>query len=318
MTTRAAILGAGHYLPEKIVTNADIVAMGLDTSDDWIVERTGIRQRHIASETETVTMMGAAAAKFAIADAGLECHDIDQIIVATTTPDHPGFPSAACEIQHVLGLGPCGAFDVAAACSGFVYAMQLANQAVLTGQSRHTLVVAADRLSHYVDWTDRGICVLFGDGAGACVVGPSPSEHGIIATRCYADGAQGPILKMDPMATQSNPQIYMEGRAVFKTAVNHIVPSVRAIVEDNQYKVSDVDWFVPHQANLRIMDPARQKLGIAPDKMLVNVDRCGNTSAASIPIALSEAASQFNSGDMLAMIGFGAGFTWATGLITWR
>lgn len=315
----AGISGLGYYVPKKVITNTDIVAMGIETSNEWIIERTGIEKRHIASESETTSLMGVEAAKMAIANAGLNSQEIDLVIVATTSPDYPGFPSTACLIQHELNMGSAGAFDLAAACSGFVYALSMASAYVQSGQYQHVLVVASDRLSHYVDWSDRSICILFGDGAGAAVVSPVKEGYGIVSSELRADGGQGDILKMQVNKEVNQPCIHMDGRSVFKLAVKHIVPSIQSVLAKAQLKTDDLDWFVPHQANLRIMDFAREKLGIPENKMLQNVQHYGNTSAASIPIALAQASQkkQLKNGDILALIGFGAGFTWASSIIKW-
>ncbi|MDA0944909.1 MAG: ketoacyl-ACP synthase III [bacterium] len=313
MTHSAGILGVGAYVPETVCTNQDIVNRGVNTSHDWIVERTGIHARRLASEHETTTYMSEQAARKALASAGLNPQDLDMIVVATTTPDYRGFPSVATQVQVALGAGSCPAWDLSAACSGFVYGLDVVTRLIESGGYQRVLLIAADRLSHRVDWSDRSTCILFGDGAGAVVLG-RVDTGGVVATALHADGSHGSILSLpnDP------PYIDMDGQSVFKVAVNCVVPSVLEALELAGLTVSDVDWFIPHQANQRIMDHAIKKLGLPADRMVCHIDRYGNTSAASIPIGLAEASAQFKSGDVVVVIGFGAGFTWGTGVILWQ
>lgn len=313
MTHSAGILGVGAYVPETVCTNQDIVNRGVNTSHDWIVERTGIHARRLASEHETTTYMSEQAARKALASAGLNPQDLDMIVVATTTPDYRGFPSVATQVQVALGAGSCPAWDLSAACSGFVYGIDVVTRLIESGAYQRVLLVAADRLSHRVDWSDRSTCILFGDGAGAVVMGRVDSG-GVVATALHADGSHGSILALP----EDPPYIHMDGPSVFKVAVNCVVPSVEEAVALAGLSVADIDWFVPHQANQRIMDHARKKLGLPADRMVCHIDRYGNTSAASIPIGLAEASAQFKSGDVVVIVGFGAGFTWGTGVILWQ
>lgn len=308
----AGILGVGAYVPDTVCTNHDIVARGLDTSHDWIVARTGIHERRLATAHETTTAMSINAAQAALETAGLAASDLDMIVVATTTPDNRGFPSVASQVQVGLGAGHCPAWDLSAACSGFVYGLDVVTRLIESGAYQHVLLIAADRLSHRVDWSDRSTCILFGDGAGAVVMG-RVNTGGVVATSLHADGSHGSILSLpnDP------PYIDMDGQSVFKVAVNCVVPSVEAVVALAGLSVSDIDWFVPHQANQRIMDHALKKLGLPANRMVCNIDRYGNTSAASIPIGLAESQAKFKSGDVVVVIGFGAGFTWGAGVIIW-
>lgn len=325
----AGILGLGKYLPTKVITNQDIVNMGVDTSNEWIVERTGIKERRITSEDQATSDIAYEAAKKAILDSGVSKDEIDLILVATSTPDHPLFPSTACLLQKRLGLRDIGAFDLAAACSGFNYALTTATQYVQTGQARNVLVVAADCLSKYVDWTDRSICILFGDGAAAAVVGEVESGFGVIHSSLHSDGGESGILKVenggsrhrfksDSIALQSQ-FIEMNGRAVFKVAVNRIVPSLMTALDEAKLSISDLDFFVPHQANKRIIEYAADKLHMSENQVAINIEKYGNTSAASIPIALTELKEKdrLKEGDIIATIGFGAGFTWGVNLIRW-
>ncbi len=308
--TSAGIIGTGSFIPPKILTNDDFVKQGLETSHDWIVERTGIIERHVVQE-ETSSEMGYYAAQQALDSSGLSPQDIDIVIVATSTPDNPGFPSTACLIQKRLGLRPVPAFDLSAACTGFTYALTTAAQFIETGFSKHALVVATDRLSKYVDRSDRSLCILFGDGAGAVVLGKVP-RYGIITSTLYAEGGHADILTMD-----ATPLIHMNGKAVFKVAIEALVPAVLDALNRACLTVSDITWFIPHQANLRIMEYAREKLGLRRECMLVNIHKYGNTSAASIPIAYNEAVreNKIKSGDIVVMVGFGAGFTWGVTIL---
>jgi len=323
------ILGCGHFLPSKIVTNNDIVAMGVETSDEWIQERTGIVERRISAEDETVADLAEQSARNALENAGVSIGDIDLIIVATTSPDYPHFPSVACMLQDRLGAQAIAAFDVSAACSGFNYALTTAVQYVKTGQATKALVVASDTLSKFVDWTDRGICILFGDGSGAAVVGEVEPGFGVEYSRLYSLGSQAEILKVDAggskypitreLIEEGRHYIHMNGRAVFKVAVSSVMEAIEEGLRESGLTGSDIDYLVLHQANLRIISHVAEHLGIADEKVLCNIQRYGNTSAASIPIVLSEnvQAGTFKKGDRILTLGFGAGFTWGTNIIKW-
>ena len=311
----ARIVGTGAYLPPKVVTNADLERM-VDTSDEWIVSRTGIRERHIA-ETETTCDLAEHAARAAIAAAGIEPAQIDLIVVATTTPDRI-FPSTACLLQDRLGIHGCAAFDVQAVCTGFVYALTIAEKFIRTGSARHALVVGAETLSRIVDWRDRSTCVLFGDGAGAVVLSASDSA-GILSTHLHADGAFKELLTVPAGISQDYDKlkrgeafVQMQGNEVFKVAVNTLGAIVDETLAANNLAKSDIDWLVPHQANIRIIGATAKKLGMSMDNVVVTVDRHGNTSAASIPLAFDEAVrdGRIKPGQRVLMEAFGGGFTW--------
>lgn len=326
----AGILGVGKCLPDKVVTNRDIVDMGLETSHEWIVERTGIEARRIADETLSTSDLAYGAAKSALHDARVSPQDIDLIIVSTTTPDYPLFPSVACLLQERLGIPHVGAFDLSAACSGFNYALTVGSQFIRTGAAKKVLVVSADCLSKYVDWSDRSICILFGDGAGAVVLGETEKGYGVLTSSLHSDGSQADILIVreggartpitEAVLKRHSHYIYMDGRSVFKVAVNTVVPAVLAELEKLNLTAEDIDLFIPHQANLRIIEHTRQKLGLREDQVMVTIRKYGNTSAASIPIALCEAKEEgrLKDGDIIATIGFGAGFTWGASVIRWK
>ena len=312
------IAGTGSYLPEKVLTNHDLEKM-VDTSDEWIVSRSGIRERHIAAEDEVASDLAYAAATRAIASAGLVPADIDLIIVATTTPDMV-FPSTACILQSKLGIGGCPAFDVQAVCSGFIYAMSIANMFILSGQAKNALIVGAEVYSRILDWTDRTTCVLFGDGAGAVVLSES-QEPGILATKLHADGSYREKLWVPGWVcggkTIGSPFVQMDGGSVFKFAVRVFEEVAHEILESANMSVSDVDWFIPHQANIRIMEATVRKLKMAPERLISTVARHGNTSAASIPLALDESVREgrIRRGDNLLLEGVGGGFTWGGVLV---
>src|SRR5690625_3400869 len=274
------VLGTGHYLPTVVLTNKDLEKM-VDTSDEWIRTRTGIEERRIADDDVETADMAFYAAEQALKEANIEAHEIDLILVATVTAES-SFPSVACKIQDKLGAKNAAAMDISAACSGFIYGMVTAEQFIKSGAYRYVLVVGAEKLSSITDWTDRNTCVLFGDGAGAAVMGPVREERGVLSFELGADGAGGKHL------AQNGDYIFMNGREVFKFAVRQMPESSVHVVEKAGYDKEDVDYLIPHQANIRIMEAARQRLGIAEDRMAVNVNKYGNTSAASIPIALSE------------------------------
>lgn len=308
---KAGIIGTGHYVPEKIVTNKDLEKI-VDTSDEWIRTRTGIEERRIARDNEDTSDMALEASKKALENAGINGEDIDLILVATVTPD-TSFPSVSCILQDKLGARKAAAMDISAACSGFMYGMITAKQFIETGAYKHILIVGAEKLSKITDWNDRNTCVLFGDGAGAVVMGPVSDEFGILSFELGADGNGGKHLE------QKDDYIVMNGREVFKFAVRQMPESSVNVVEKAGYSKEDVDYLIPHQANIRIMEAARERLGIDVDRMAVNVNKYGNTSAASIPIALSEAEQEgkIKSGDFIVLVGFGGGLTWGAVALKW-
>lgn len=310
------VAGTGSYLPEKILTNADLEKM-VDTTDEWIVTRTGIRQRHIAAEGEFTSDLALHAAKRAIQSAGLQPQDIDLIIVATTTPDHT-FPSTACILQDKLGIASCPVFDIQAVCSGFVYAMATADSFIKTGMAKCALVVGAEIMSRITDWTDRGNCILWGDGAGAIVMQAS-DQPGVISSHLHADGSYSHLLAVPRGVSKTDgaKTIHMEGNSVFKIAVNTLDAIVDETLAANGLQKSDVDWLVPHQANIRILQSTAKKLGMSMDRVVVTVDTHGNTSAASIPLALDVAVrdGRIKRGETILMEAFGGGFTWGSVLL---
>lgn len=315
------IIGTGGYLPEKILTNHDLAQM-VDTSDEWVFSRTGIRERHIVAENQTTSDLAFEAAQLAIEMAGVDPQSIDLIIVATTTPDVV-FPSTACILQEKLGIRSGGpAFDIQAVCSGFVYALATADQFIRGGQSKCALVVGAETFSRIMDWTDRNTCVLFGDGAGAVVLKAS-EEPGIISTHLHADGSYGHLLSVPACLSggkaKGNPFVEMDGSGVFKFAVGVLDSIVEETLAANGMQKSDITWLVPHQANIRIIQATAKKLGMSMDNVVVTVDKHGNTSAASIPLALDVAVrdGRIKPGDTLLMEGVGGGFTWGSALVTW-
>ena len=307
------IAGTGSYLPKKILTNKDFEKM-VDTTEEWIFSRTGIRERHIAAKGEHTSDLALEAAKNAIASAGIEASDIDLIIVATTTPDKI-FPSVATMVQRKLGIAGCPAFDVQAVCSGFVYALATADNFIKAGQSKCVLVVGAETFSRIVDYTDRSNCILWGDGAGAVILCAS-QEQGIISTHIHADGNYEKMLHV-PHKADGNDTVHMEGNAVFKMAVNTLDQIVDETLAANNMQKSDIDWLVPHQANIRILQATAKKLDMSMDKVVVTVDKHGNTSAASIPLALDVAVrdGRIQRSDMILMEAFGGGFTWGSALV---
>lgn len=307
------ITGTGSYLPNKILSNADLESM-VDTTDEWIFTRTGIRERHIAADGEFTSDLALNAAKSAIASGGITANEIDLIIVATTTPDKI-FPSVATMLQRKLGIAGCPAFDLQAVCSGFVYALATADNFIKTGASKCALVIGADTFSRITDYTDRGNCILWGDGAGAVVLQAS-SEQGIISTHLHADGSYENMLHV-PRNTKGNDTVIMEGNPVFKMAVNTLDQIVDETLAANNMQKSDIDWLVPHQANIRILQATAKKLDMSMDRVVVTVDKHGNTSAASIPLALDTAVrdGRIQRGDVILMEAFGGGFTWGSALI---
>ena len=316
--TYSRILGTGSYLPARILTNADLEKL-VDTNDQWIVERTGIRERHIAAEGEFTSDLAAQAARAALDVAGLAPDDIDLLLVATTTPDLV-FPSTACIVQSKLGMtNGKPAFDLQAVCSGFVYALSVADQFIKTGAARHVLVIGAETLSRITDWNDRGNCILWGDGAGAVVLGAS-TEPGIIATHIHADGRHKELLRTTTGASTGlhEPAVMrMEGNAVFKMAVNTLDRIVDETLEANGLSKSDIDWLVPHQANIRIISATAKKLGMSMDNVVTTVAGHGNTSAASVPLAFDVAVrdGRIQRGQTVLMEAFGGGFTWGSALL---
>jgi len=323
VTTRAIIAGCGGYLPERVVTNADLGReCGIETSDSWIVERTGIRQRHIAAVGETASSMGAAAARQAMERAGIGGGEIDLVIVATATPDS-AFPSTAARIQAAIGATRGAAFDIAAACTGFVYALGVADAMIRAGSARCALVIGTETYSRIVDWTDRGTCVLFGDGAGAVVLtageGRGDSgDRGILSTHLHADGRHADILHIEGGAgsTGGPGLLRMAGKEVFRHAVAKLAAVVDEALAANGLGHADVRWLIPHQANLRIIEAMGKKLGLPAERVVVTVDRHANTSAASIPLALADAVGRglITKGDLIVFEAIGGGLTWGAAL----
>jgi len=319
----ARIIGTGRYLPEKVLTNADLEKM-VDTSDQWIRDRTGIAQRHVAAEGQTTCDLAEEAARQAMEAAGLKPGDIDLLLVGTTTPDLV-FPSTACLLQHRLGMAECGAFDINAACSGFIYALSVADQYIRNGTARNVLVVGAETLTRMLDWNDRGTCVLFGDGAGAAVL-TADEEPGILSTHIHANGGYSDLLKVDVGVSRGfraeargGLAVSMRGNEVFKVAVNTLGRIVDETLAANHLEKEDLDWLIPHQANLRIIQATARKLRMSMDQVVVTVDQHGNTSAASVPMALDVAvrSGRIQRGDKLLLEAFGGGFTWGAALIAY-
>ncbi len=308
--THSKILSTGSYLPAKILSNADLEKM-VDTTDEWIFARTGIRERHIVADDETTSDMATKAALQAVANAGISVASIDLIIVATTTPDKI-FPSTAVMVQRKLGLGGCAAFDLQAVCSGFIYALATADNFIKAGAAKCALVIGADSMSRITDYTDRSNCILWGDGAGAVILQAS-NEQGIISTHLHADGNYEDMLHVP----RTHNTVEMQGNAVFKMAVNTLDQIVDETLEANGMQKSDIDWLVPHQANIRILQATAKKLDMSMDRVVVTVDKHGNTSAASIPLALDAAVcdGRIGRGDILLMEAFGGGFTWGSALV---
>jgi 3-oxoacyl-[acyl-carrier-protein] synthase III len=321
---RSVVLGVGSYLPKRIVSNADL-EKSLDTSDAWIVQRTGIRQRHVASEDEPTSRLGHLAAEAALADAGMKAAELDLVIVATSTPDYT-FPAVATQIQASLGMTNGAAFDVQAVCSGFVFALATADKFLTSGSAKRALVIGAETFSRILDWTDRGTCVLFGDGAGAVVLeaqqgNGTAHDRGVLTSQLRSDGRHRDKLFVDggPSTTQTTGHLRMAGREVFRHAVGMVTDVVSQAFEATGTCAGDLDWFVPHQANHRIIYASAEKLGIAPEKIVVTIDLHGNTSAASIPLALAVARNdgRIKRGNLVLIEAMGGGFTWASALIRW-
>ncbi len=320
---QSVVRGVGSYLPQKVLTNAELAHM-VDTSDEWIVQRTGIRERHIAAEGEFTSHLGLKAAQAALDDAGLTAADIDLIVLATSTPDQT-FPATAVTIQNELGITRGAAFDLQAVCSGFVFALSTADAHLKTGSFKRALVIGAETFSRILDWTDRGTCVLFGDGAGAVVLEAVPQAEaegrGILTTHLRSDGRHRSKLFVDggPSSTQTVGHLRMEGREVFKHAVGMITDVITDAFAATGESAETIKWFVPHQANRRIIDASAQKLGISPGKVVMTVESHGNTSAASIPMALDVARrdGRIQRGDLVLLEAMGGGFTWGSALLRW-
>lgn len=315
----ARIAGTGSYLPERVMTNQALEAM-VDTSDAWITERTGIRQRHIAADGEFTSDLAAHASRAALEAAGVDADEVDLIIVATTTPDQT-FPSTACRLQAKLGANGCTAFDMQAACSGFVFALDVAEKFIRTGASRCALVVGAETMSRILDWNDRATCVLFGDGAGAVVLRPDET-CGIMNSRLHADGEHIPMLEVPGGVSRGFPDtdsrcVHMQGNDVYRFAVTHLAGIIHEVLEGTGFTPEDIDWVVPHQANIRIISAAARRLGLPMERVVTTVDRHGNTSAASIPLALDVAVrdGRIQPGQLLVFEALGAGFTWGATLL---
>lgn len=324
MTRRSLVVGCGSYLPAQILTNAEL-AKRVDTSDEWIQQRTGIRQRHIAAAGEFTSDMAIAAARKALAQAGLAAEKLDLIVCATSTPDET-FPSTATRVQAGLGLTRGAAFDVQAVCSGFVYALSVADNFVRCGQADNVLVIGAETFSRILDWQDRSTCVLFGDGAGAVVltVGAgvgTAEDRGVISTHLYSDGRHHDALYVDggPGSTRTTGHLRMEGKEVFRHAVVRMAEAIDTALEANGLTPGDIDWMVPHQANVRIISTMAKRLNLPMERVVVTVDRHANTSAASIPLALAEAVGdgRIAQGDLLLLEAMGGGFTWGSALVRW-
>jgi 3-oxoacyl-[acyl-carrier-protein] synthase III len=321
---RTIVKGCGGYLPERVVTNADLAKL-VDTSDEWISARTGIKERRIAANGELTSSMGLAAARAALADARMEPADIDLIVLATSTPDQT-FPATAVTIQAELGITQGAAFDVQAVCSGFVFALTTADNYLKGGEFRRALVIGAEAFSRILDWEDRSTCVLFGDGAGALVVqaemqNGATTDRGVLASSLRSDGRYRDKLYVDggPSSTGTVGHVRMDGPEVFRHAVTNISEVVKSTLAKAGYRPSDVDWFVPHQANKRILDGAARKLGLDPERIIITVDRHANTSAASIPLALATgcADGRIKQGDLVLLEAMGGGFTWGAVLLRW-
>ncbi|MDO8447164.1 MAG: beta-ketoacyl-ACP synthase III [Deltaproteobacteria bacterium] len=311
------IIGTGSYAPKKVLTNHDLEKM-IETSDDWITERTGIKERRIAAEGETTSDMAAKAAKKALEMAGIEPNDIDTIIVATVTPDMD-FPSTACFVQNKLKAHKAASFDIAAACSGFIYALSVADSLIKSGHSKYALVIGAEIFSRITDWTDRNTCILFGDGAGAAVLAKTTGKRGILSTHLHSEGSSWKLLCASSHEENAKTFIRMQGNEVFKVAVRALEDVAIEALEHNGLKGDDLDWFIPHQANERIIVATAKRLGVPMDKVYMNLQKYGNTSAASIPLALDEAVrnGKVKDGDLILLDAFGGGFTWASALIRW-
>ena len=323
-TIRSVVRGNGYYLPERVLTNQELAKM-VDTSDEWIKQRTGIEERHIAAEGETTSMLGLKAAERALADAKLKPENIDLIVCATSTPDYT-FPSTATQIQAGLGIRHGAAFDLQAVCTGFVYGVATADKFLTSGSHKRALVIGAETFSRILDWKDRTTCVLFGDGAGAIVLEAqlgegTPQDRGVLTSHLRSDGTHREKLYVDggPGSSKTTGYLRMEGREVYRHAVSMVTDVIHDAFKTTRTTADDIDWFVPHQANKRIIDATAEKLGIAPEKVVLTVNKHGNTSAASIPLALGEARAdgRIKDGDLVMIEAMGGGFTWGAALIRW-
>ena len=321
---RSVVLGCGSYLPARILSN-DELARSVETTDEWIVQRTGIRERHIAAPGEMTSDLAIHAARAALANAHIEADTIDLIVLGTSTPDQT-FPATAVTVQHALGITQGAAFDLQAVCSGFVYALSIADSMLRCGKHKRALVIGAETFSRILDWNDRTTCVLFGDGAGAIVLEAQEqpgetSDRGVLTTHLRSDGKHKSKLYVDggPSSTQTVGHLRMEGKEVFKHAVAMITDVIEEAFEATGTTAADIDWFVPHQANKRIIDGSAHKLGISPEKVVITVDRHGNTSAASIPLALADAVAdrRIKRGSLILMEAMGGGFTWGSAMLRW-
>jgi len=312
MTLRSVVLGVGSALPRRRVTNAEL-AETVDTTDQWIVERTGIRSRYVAADGETTATLATDAARRALEHAGVAATDIDLIVLATATPDQT-FPSSATKVQAALGIDDCIAFDVHAVCTGFLYALSVADSMLRSGNAAKALVIGSETFSRILDWEDRGTCVLFGDGAGALVLSAEEGERGILATKLHADGRHNDLLFVDggPSTTGTVGKLRMKGREVFRHAVVNLAEVLNEVLAEAGLTAADVDWVVPHQANARILDATAKKLGLPPEKVIVTVDEHANTSAASVPLALDKAIKdgRIQRGNLIVLEAMGGGFTW--------
>jgi len=332
MMKRSEIIGCGSYLPERVVTNAELSAK-LDTTDEWITTRTGIRQRHLAADGELTSDLALKAAERALENANIPASEVDMVVLATTTPDNT-FPATATKVQDKLGMVNGAAFDIQAVCSGFIYGMAIADNFIKTSQCKTVVLIGAETFSRILDWEDRSTCVLFGDGAGAVVLRAGEAEPevnvgepghnrgtGILSTHLHSDGSTNELLYVDggPSSTQTVGHVRMNGREVFRHAVTNLASIVGEALEANGLASEDIDWLVPHQANKRILDSTAKKLGLAKEKIVITVDRHANTSAASIPLALDEAVrdGRIKKGDLVLMEAMGGGLTWGAGLVRW-
>jgi len=317
MTIRSVIKGTGSALPARRVDNAEL-AKQVDTTDEWIVERTGIRSRYIAAEGETTATLAADACRRALEAAGVDAADVGLIVLATATPDQT-FPASATKVQAMLGIPDCIAFDVAAVCSGFLYALSVADAMIRSGGAKTALVIGSETFSRILDWEDRTTCVLFGDGAGAILLQAEDGEAGILATKLHADGRHNDLLYVDggPSTTGTVGKLRMKGREVFRHAVTNLANVLTEVLADTGLTPADIDWVVPHQANARILDATARKLGLPPEKVIVTVDRHANTSAASVPLALDVAVrdGRIKRGDLLVLEAMGGGFTWGAAAV---
>jgi 3-oxoacyl-[acyl-carrier-protein] synthase-3 len=322
MIVRSQIVGSGSYLPARVVTNRELAEM-VDTSDEWILERTGISQRHLAADGETTSDLATAAALKALESAGIDGAEVDLLVLATATPDHT-FPATATKVQRRIGMTGGAAFDIQAVCSGFIYGLATADNFIKAGQARTALVIGAETFSRILDWNDRGTCVLFGDGAGAMVLRASSEkgtnqDRGVLSTHLHSDGRHHDLLYVDggPSSTQTVGHLRMEGREVFRHAVVNLAEVVGEALRANDLTASDINWVVPHQANRRILEGTARKLGFPMERMVVTVDRHANTSAASIPLAFAEAFGdgRIKKGDLVLLEAMGGGFTWGSALV---